>query len=194
MTAVSRRALLGAAPAALASAALPLGARAQGGGSSYQFEIVRSEAEWRDMLSEEEYAVLREGGTEAPFTHPHASETVEGTYTCKGCDLPVFTSRWKVVLDKGWLFFRHSEESAVMTSIDTSIYGQLGGAEAGEVTVPDAQVADMDDEEIRALDSLLLIEVHCRRCASHLGHLLLVDRKVLHCINGTALNFTPAMV
>ncbi|MEM7490702.1 MAG: peptide-methionine (R)-S-oxide reductase, partial [Pseudomonadota bacterium] len=126
-----------------------------------------------------------------PYTDPLWESTEPGMYHCKGCELPVYDARWKMVVDKGWLFYRHSEPRAVLTSIDKSVYAEFaGGSDMGPV-VPDAVPAGLTDEEIRQIDPLLLIEVHCRRCASHLGHLLIVERKLLHCINGTALNFRP---
>ncbi len=192
MSTVSRRSLLGSIPVALSTAALGTQVRAEtASGGDFQFEIQRTDDEWRAMLTDEEYAVMREGGTEVPYTDPLWESTDAGMYACKGCDLPVYDARWKVVVDKGWLFYRHAEPRSVFTSIDKSVYSQFSqGADMGPV-VPDALPAGLSDEELRALDSLLLIEVHCRRCASHLGHLLIVEGKLLHCMNGTALNFKP---
>ena len=138
--------------------------------SSMKFEIMRSEEEWHKILTLTEFAILRKGLTEKPKTSPLWKETAEGTYHCKGCDLPAYTSNQKVVLDKGWVFFYHSEPDAVMMSIDGNVpseYGEMG-----------ANIASA-------------VEVHCRRCASHLGHFLIIDKTMTHSINGTALTFKP---
>ncbi|MEM7710877.1 MAG: peptide-methionine (R)-S-oxide reductase [Pseudomonadota bacterium] len=192
MSQVSRRSLLGSIPFALGTAALTTRATAAAdGGDGFTFEVQRTDEEWRAMLTDAEYAILREGGTEVPYTDPLWESTEAGMYACKGCDLPVYDARWKMVVDKGWLFYRHAEPRSVMMSIDKSVYAEFAsGTNMGPV-VPDATPAGLTDEEVREIDPLLLIEVHCRRCASHLGHLLIVERKLLHCINGTALNFTP---
>ena len=122
------------------------------------------------MLSKEEYAILREGSTELPNTSPLVNETADGIYCCKGCDLTLYQSTWKVPLDVGWVFFSHSEPQTVLTSIDGDPPSGMG-----------------DDEEIPAM-----IEVHCRRCGSHLGHIVIAQRKLVHCINGAALTFARA--
>ncbi|MEM7642796.1 MAG: peptide-methionine (R)-S-oxide reductase [Pseudomonadota bacterium] len=192
MSKVSRRTLLGSIPVALSTAALGTQVRAGGGEEEeFTFTVTRTDEEWRERLTEEEYAILREGGTEVPYTDPLWESTEAGMYCCKGCDLPVYDARWKVVVDKGWLFYRHAEPRNVLLGIDKSVYGQFAQGENMGPVVPDVEPAGLSEEEIRAIDPLLLIEVHCRRCASHLGHLLIVERKLLHCINGTALNFTP---
>ena len=194
---VSRRSLLGSVPAGLAGFVLarPAMAGTSDADDAYRYEVVRSDAEWRGMLTEDEYSIMREGATEPPKSHPLWESTDAGMYCCKGCDLPVYDARWKVVVDKGWLFYRHSEVASVMTSIDQSVYAQFAGPTMesdGQPIVPDAYDASLAPEEQELVDGLLLIEVHCRRCASHLGHLVWVDAKLLHCINGLAMNFTPA--
>lgn len=185
---VSRRALLAALPAGALTAGLAPAARADGHGDAFTYEVTRTDEEWHAMLDDAEYKILREGGTEPPKSHPLWDSTELGMYACKGCDLPVYDAHWKVPLDIGFLFYRHSEPRTVMTSIDRSVYAQFGGA-AGAMgpVVPEG----LSEEDLKALDTLLLIEVHCRRCASHLGHLVIAQGKLLHCINGTALTFTP---
>jgi peptide-methionine (R)-S-oxide reductase len=136
----------------------------------FTYEIQRSEAEWRAMLSEDEYGILREGGTEFPRTSDLWNETRDGAYGCRGCNLHVYSSNWKAPVDKGWVFFAHAEPDTVLMGID--------GPEERYGMDPNGPGN--------------LIEVHCRRCGSHLGHVLLVEGKVLHCINGTALTFQPA--
>ncbi len=137
----------------------------------FEYEVTRSDAEWRDMLSEDSYAIMREGATEKPKTSDLWLQFDDGMYHCKGCALPSFSSAWKVPIDKGWVFFTHSQTNAVLTGIDGPV------AEYGSAmdTGPGA-----------------FVEVHCRRCGSHLGHLLPVEGQQVHCINGEALDFVPA--
>ncbi len=190
MTPVTRRTLLGSVPAALTAAAFAPAAVAQTPAASgaVTYEVTRTEAEWRAMLSEADSAILRDGATEVPKSDPLWDSTEAGMYACKGCDLPVYDAHWKVVVDIGFLFYRHSEPDAVLTGIDRSVYSQFGGA-AGAMgpVVPEG----LSEADLKALDTLLLIEVHCRRCASHLGHVVIAEGKLLHCINGAALVFTP---
>lgn len=172
----TRRAFLGAtAAAALAQGAATRASAGRNGLTDERFvyEVVRSDDEWRERLSPPEYAVLRKGTTELPKSHPLWNNTAEGSYCCRGCDLTVYDSVWKVELDKGWLFFGQSRENAVLMAIDG--------------TPPDAMTTGED--RLGAL-----IEAHCRRCGSHLGHILTVGRRTLHCINGTSLQFLPAVV
>ncbi|MEM8570221.1 MAG: peptide-methionine (R)-S-oxide reductase [Pseudomonadota bacterium] len=175
---LSRRELFASASAALAaSMTLSTAARANvtagPANFDFKFEVTRSEEEWRAMLTDAEYRILREGGTEVPKTSPLWEETRAGTYHCRGCGLPVYDAEWKKVLDKGWLFFYHSMPHAAMMSVD--------GVEERYI----------DGEDFAILSA---IEVHCRRCGSHLGHILIVDGQLLHCINGTSLVFEPNKV
>ena len=162
------------AAAALASAA-PKQAQAADGfeTDTFKYEINRTEAEWRSRLDDIEYYILREFGTEAPRSSTLWNNTVAGTYSCKGCDLRIYESRQKIELERGWTFFRHSDPDAVMTGLD------LNGGTMGD---PFAEVG-------------ALMEVHCRRCGSHLGHLVALPEvrgRPIHCINGFSLKFTAA--
>ncbi len=141
---------------------------------TFPYEVQRTEEEWRAMLSEDEYSIMREGGTEPRFTSDLWNEERAGTYHCKGCDLKIYDSEWKVILPIGWVFWFHSEPNSVLTGIDI---------------IP----ADMSEasEDMPAEDQVAL-EVHCRRCGSHLGHIFSIEEEVTHCINGSALNFTPS--
>ncbi|MDJ0824590.1 MAG: peptide-methionine (R)-S-oxide reductase [Rhodobacter sp.] len=169
-----RRAFLGGSAVSALALAQARATAGEAGGTdeTFAFEITRSDEDWRAMLSRDEYVVLRKGSTELPKSNPLWNNTAEGTYCCRGCDLTVFDSVWKVELDKGWLFFRQSVENAVLMGID----GQP----------PDGMAPE--DERYGAL-----IEAHCRRCGSHLGHILTVEGKTLHCINGTSLQFRPTL-
>jgi peptide-methionine (R)-S-oxide reductase len=126
------------------------------------------------MLEPIEYFVLREGNTENPRTSALWNNVEKGAYCCKGCDLTVYESRQKIELEKGWVFFRHSEANTVLTGIDR----------------PEAEEVDP------FADAAAMLEVHCRRCGSHLGHIVAMEEvpgRPIHCINGFALNFIPGV-
>ena len=84
------------------------------------FEITRSEAEWRKMLSAEQFNVLRQHGTERPWTSPLNKESRRGTYVCAGCELPLFKSDTKFDSGTGWPSFWTPIEGAIGTTVDTS--------------------------------------------------------------------------
>jgi peptide-methionine (R)-S-oxide reductase len=105
-----------------ATLALAVGARGRGVGAATAFEVTRSEAEWRAMLSPEAYAVLREAATERPFSSPLNEEHRKGTFTCAGCALPLFSSETKFESGTGWPSFWQPLEGAVGTETDTSYF------------------------------------------------------------------------
>ena len=84
------------------------------------FEVTRSEAEWRKFLSPEQYSVLRQSGTERPFTSSLLHEKRRGNYACAGCDLDLFSSTTKYDSRTGWPSFWAPLDGAVETSTDTS--------------------------------------------------------------------------
>lgn len=168
-SAPTRRAFL--ASTAMAGATLPFAARAEttpDATDDFRFEVVLTDDEWRERLTPVEFDILRGGATEEPKTSPNWDEMRAGVYHCKGCELPVYSAPWKVVLDKGWAFFAHAEPNSVLTGIDYH-----------------------PDYAQTPRHFLTMIEAHCRRCGSHLGHILYVEDRLLHCINGTALDFRP---
>lgn len=172
----TRRAFIGGtavATLALTQTAAPRAVASTGEGDdeTFTYEVIRTEAEWNERLTEEEYAVMRLGGTEVRYSDPNWNRFEDGTYRCKGCNLTIYDSIWKVEVDIGWAFFSQSRENSVLMSIDGD--------------PPDG----MGDPDI---PSVALIEAHCRRCGSHFGHILTVEGQTLHCINGSALNFQPA--
>lgn len=173
-TPTTRRAFLGsAAVAALGAAQFTRPAEAQAiiNSDDYTYAVQRTEEEWRAMLSDEEYRILREVGTEPRFSSDLWEEESDGTYFCKGCDLAIYDNTYKEKLFIGWLFFDHSFVNTTLTGIDI-LPAEYGGTEE-MATAP------------------ALMEAHCRNCGSHLGHILTVEGKTRHCINGIALNFVP---
>ncbi|MBA2355318.1 MAG: peptide-methionine (R)-S-oxide reductase MsrB [Acidobacteria bacterium] len=158
-------AVIGIAPVALGGCS----AEAQQPGSrrtakaAATFEVTRSDADWRKVLTPAQFAVLRGHGTERPGTSPLNAEHRQGTYQCAGCNLPVYSSRAKFESGTGWPSFTAPLENAIGTSEDRSLFG-------------------------------LRIEVHCRRCGGHLGHVFDDGPRPTgkrYCMNGDALVFTP---
>ncbi len=89
--------------------------------SQETFEIVKSDEQWRRQLSKEQYAVLREHGTERAGTSPLDKEYRPGTYLCAACDLPLYSSNTKFDSGTGWPSFWAPIEGAIGTSEDRSL-------------------------------------------------------------------------
>ena len=128
-------------------------------------QISLSEAEWKKRLSEVEYYVLREQGTERAFTGKYWDNKKKGTYVCAACELPLFSSETKFRSGTGWpSFYEPLKESNVGEEADNS-YG------------------------------MRRTEVHCARCGGHLGHIFPDGPKptgLRYCINSVSLDFQPA--
>jgi peptide-methionine (R)-S-oxide reductase len=88
------------------------------------FPISHSDAEWQKMLTADQFAVLRQEGTERPFTSPLLKEHRKGQFACAGCDLPLFSSETKFESGTGWPSFWQPLPKAVSTTKDTS-YGMV---------------------------------------------------------------------
>jgi peptide-methionine (R)-S-oxide reductase len=86
------------------------------------FEVKRSEAEWKAMLTPLEYRVMREEGTERAFTSPLNDEKRAGMFHCKGCDLPLYASEHKYDSGTGWPSFWQAQASAIGTRSDRSFF------------------------------------------------------------------------
>ncbi|MCC5789092.1 MAG: peptide-methionine (R)-S-oxide reductase MsrB [Opitutales bacterium] len=126
--------------------------------------VQRSEEEWREMLSPEAFKVLRQEGTESPYSSPLDGETRDGVYHCAGCDLPLFHSDHKYDSGTGW----------------PSFYAALHPSHLG----------DKFDRSF----GMRRVEVHCARCGGHLGHVFRDGPEptgLRYCINGAALTFRP---
>lgn len=125
-------------------------------------EVDRSADEWREELTEEEFHILREDGTERAGTGEYAKHDETGVYRCAGCGAPLFSSKHRFQSGTGWPSFTQPYESG---RVD---YSKDGGIWSYRV------------------------EVHCSRCGGHLGHVFNDGPDPTgkrYCINSAALNF-----
>ncbi|HIK16171.1 MAG TPA: peptide-methionine (R)-S-oxide reductase MsrB [Leptolyngbyaceae cyanobacterium M33_DOE_097] len=139
-------------------------AREQMTSAKTQFEVTKTEQEWRATLTPEQFRVLRQHGTERAGTSPLDKQYSKGTYVCAGCNLPLFTSETKFNSGTGWPSFFAPIDGAIATTIDKSFF-------------------------------MTRVEVHCRRCGGHLGHVFEDGPDPTgkrYCMNGVALKFVPA--
>ena len=135
---------------------------AQGAGK--KFEVEMTEAEWRTKLTPAQFGVLRQHGTERPWSSPLLKEHRKGVFACAGCDLPLFSSDTKFDSGTGWPSFWQPLDNAIGRTEDRT-YG------------------------------MTRIEVHCRRCGGHMGHVFDDGPKptgLRYCIDGFGLVFKPA--
>lgn len=154
--------LLGGCAGAALLAGLP--SRALAAVPEGTFEISRTDEEWRALLTSEQYAVLRESGTEYPYTSPLLKEERRGNFACAGCDLDLFSSTAKYDSRTGWPSFWAPLEDHVVGEQEDRSYG------------------------------MIRTEVHCARCGGHLGHIFPdgpPPTGLRYCINGAALVFKP---
>ena len=82
------------------------------------YEVSKTNAEWKEVLSSEEYHILREAGTERPFSSELLDIKEEGTYVCAACKTPVFKSEHKFDSGTGWPSFWDSIQGSVETKVD----------------------------------------------------------------------------
>ena len=86
------------------------------------FEVKKTEEEWRALLSDAQYAVLREEDTEPAGTSPLNNEKRKGIFHCAGCDLPIYPSETKYESGTGWPSFWDSLPGAIGTKEDNSLF------------------------------------------------------------------------
>ena len=118
---ITRRGIfLGTAGAVAAYAAMRVGT-ATDAAPAQNFEVQKTDAEWRSLLTPAQYDVLRKEGTERPGTSPLNKEKRKGTFACAGCDLPNFSSETKFESGTGWPSFYQPLPNAVGTTTDRSM-------------------------------------------------------------------------
>ncbi|HEV2043098.1 MAG TPA: peptide-methionine (R)-S-oxide reductase MsrB [Sphingomicrobium sp.] len=114
----NRRGLIGAAT--LTAIGVAIAAHSTTAAAKYQ--VIKTPAEWRKQLGAQRYAILRQQGTERPFSSPFNKEKRRGIYTCAGCDLPVFPSTAKYDSGTGWPSFWREFPGNVAYKRDTSLF------------------------------------------------------------------------
>ncbi|MEO5323983.1 peptide-methionine (R)-S-oxide reductase MsrB [Mesorhizobium sp. CC13] len=91
---------------------------------SKTYPVTRTDAEWRAMLTPEQYQVMRHHGTERPGSCALLYEKRAGSFTCAGCDQPLFESKLKFESGTGWPSFNDPVDGSVETTVDRS-YGMM---------------------------------------------------------------------
>lgn len=128
-------------------------------------KIVKTDAEWKQILTPEQYKVARQGGTEAPYSSPLNDIKKKGVFACVCCSLPLFSSETKFESGTGWpSFYAPIEKINVSEKVDKSL------------------------AETRT-------EILCSRCDAHLGHVFDDGPKptgLRYCMNGVAMKFIKA--
>ncbi len=126
---------------------------------------VKTDAEWKELLTDEQYSVMRKAGTEPPFSGEYNANKEAGEYLCAGCSAVLFSSADKFNSGTGWpSFTAPSSETSVATDADTSL-------------------------------SMERLEALCAECNGHLGHIFTDGPAPIgmrYCINSVALKFVKS--
>ena len=95
--------------------------RTSGGNPDTNYEITRTPEEWRSILSDQEFNILRQAGTEQPFTSPLNDENRSGVFSCAGCQLENYESKAKYESGTGWPSFTASLDNAIVKQSDRKL-------------------------------------------------------------------------
>ena len=120
MSVTRRRFLVGVGAASAAVLAATACARSATASPAVDFEVTHSDAEWRQLLNGDQYYVLRQAGTEMPYSSPLNDEHRSGTFTCAGCSQDLFASSTKFDSGTGWPSFYRVLGNAVLEQQDDS--------------------------------------------------------------------------
>ena len=115
-------AVLSSAPVTLAACAAGADEPSQGRSTEPAFEVTKTDAEWRTLLTKDQYQVLRKHGTERAGSSPLDDEHRPGMFHCAGCDLPLYASQTKFDSGTGWPSFTAPLPNAIGTSVDRSLF------------------------------------------------------------------------
>jgi len=130
--------------------------------SKTQYEVTKSDDEWKSLLTPEQYEVLRQKGTEYAFTGEFYTNKKKGTYSCAGCGNKLFESETKYDSGCGWpSFYQPLDEEVVLKQVDKS-------------------------------HGMIREEILCAKCGGHLGHVFNDGPKptgLRYCINSASLSF-----
>lgn len=130
--------------------------------SEKKYPFQKTDSEWKENLSELEFHVLRNKGTEAPHTGTYTDFDEKGFYFCKGCDKELFTSENKFASSCGWPSFDNESDSANIEQIQDNSLG------------------------------MLRIEIVCSNCGSHLGHIFddgPTETGIRYCVNSASIKY-----
>ncbi|MBV8489084.1 MAG: peptide-methionine (R)-S-oxide reductase MsrB [Candidatus Eremiobacteraeota bacterium] len=128
-------------------------------------QVTKSEQDWKAELGAERYHILREAGTEAPFTGSLLHQRADGTYACGACGAELFASDSKYDSHCGWPSFTHPAQQENVRLLEDLSHG------------------------------MRRTEVRCKRCDSHLGHVFddgPGPEGTRYCINSRSLDFRPS--